>query len=121
MSNDNDQRINYVEFNVKETVRSRDFYGKAFGWTFTDYGPDYCEFNDGRLTGGFAAMGAARPEGGPLVILFARDLPATVKRVEDAGGKIVKPIYDFPGGKRFHFTDPDGYELAVYTGDDGEE
>jgi hypothetical protein len=115
MSNDNDQRIDYVEFNVKDIQRTRQFYGKAFGWTFTEYGPDYCEFNDGRLTGGFTTLGQVRSGGGPLVILYADDLSGTVKRVEDAGGKIVRPIYDFPGGQRFHFADPDGYELAVYT------
>ncbi|MER8865386.1 VOC family protein [Mesorhizobium sp. M0751] len=120
MSNNNDQRIDYVEFNVKDIQRSRDFYGKAFGWTFTDYGPQYCEFNDGRLSGGFAA-GPARSGGGPLVILYADDLPGTVKRVEQAGGKIVRPIYGFPGGRRFHFADPDGYELAVYTEDGSKE
>jgi predicted enzyme related to lactoylglutathione lyase len=53
--------------------------------------------------------------GRPLIVLYAHDLPGPVKRVEDAGGKIVRPIYDFPGGRRFHFADPDGYELAVYT------
>ncbi|MER8799710.1 VOC family protein [Mesorhizobium sp. M0998] len=120
MSNNNDQRIDYVEFNVKDIQRSRDFYGKAFGWTFTDYGTQYCEFNDGRLSGGFAA-GPARFGGGPLVILYADDLPATVKRVEEAGGTIVRPIYEFPGGRRFHFADPDGYELAVYTEDGSKE
>ncbi|WP_163272940.1 VOC family protein [Chelativorans alearense] len=121
MSNDNDQRIDYVEFTVKDIRRSRDFYGNAFGWTFTDYGPEYCEFNDGRLSGGFTTLGSVRSGGGPLVILYADDLPATVKRVEEAGGKIVRPIYGFPGGQRFHFADPDGYELAVYTEQGGAE
>jgi predicted enzyme related to lactoylglutathione lyase len=115
-----DWQIDYVEFNVRDVSRSRNFYRQAFGWTFTDYGPDYCEFQDGRLSGGFTTLGAPRPGGGPLVILYANDLPATVKHVEDAGGKIVRPIYDFPGGQRFHFTDPDGYELAVYTNVSGE-
>ena len=116
MSQGNDQRIAYVEFNVTDIPRARDFYGKAFGWTFTDYGPNYCEFSDGRLSGGFTTLGDVRTGGGPLIILYADDLPATVRRVENAGGRIVRPIYDFPGGQRFHFADPDGYELAVYTG-----
>ncbi|WP_119271123.1 VOC family protein [Taklimakanibacter deserti] len=110
----NDRQIDYIEFNVKDIARSRKFYGAAFDWTFKDYGPDYCEFADGRLTGGFTTFGAPRP-GGPLVILYADDLEATQKRVEKAGGAIVKPIFDFPGGRRFHFTDPDGYELAVWS------
>jgi predicted enzyme related to lactoylglutathione lyase len=115
----NDQRIDYVELSVGEIARSRDFYGKSFGWSFKDYGPSYCEFNDGRLTGGFA-LGGDNPDHprqavGLLVIIYARDLTETQRRVEEAGGRIVKPAYSFPGGRRFHFTDPDGYELAVWS------
>jgi len=109
-----DKRIDYIEFNVSDIGRMRAFYGEAFGWTFKDYGPEYCEFSDGNLTGGFAAGGDVRT-GGPLVILFADDLAGAQKRVESAGGKIVKPVFDFPGGRRFHFADPDGYELAVWS------
>jgi predicted enzyme related to lactoylglutathione lyase len=116
-----DQRIDYVEFSVGDIARSRAFYDAAFGWSFKDYGPSYCEFSDGRLTGGFALGGEGNPggtikaSGGPLVILFASDLEATLKRVQSAGAKIVKPIFSFPGGRRFHFADPDGYELAVWS------
>lgn len=109
-----DRQIDNIEFNVKDIARSRDFYGKAFGWTFTDYGPTYCEFSDGRLKGGFTTGGSARL-GGPLVILYADDLAQTLKRLEESGAKIVKPITEFPGGRRFHFEDPDGYELAVWS------
>jgi hypothetical protein len=114
----NDQKIDYVEFTVSDIARSRSFYGAAFGWSFKDYGPSYCEFSDGRLTGGFAlgGDGAGRTAaGGPLVILYATDLAATQQRLEEAGGRIVKPAYAFPGGHRFHFADPDGYELAVWS------
>jgi uncharacterized protein len=107
-------RIDYIEMNVADIERSKTFYGKAFGWTFTDYGHTYCEFADGRLTGGFTTQGKASP-GGPLVILYADDLPSMLRRVEQAGGRLSKPIFDFPGGQRFHFIDPDGYELAVWT------
>jgi predicted enzyme related to lactoylglutathione lyase len=113
-NSENDRRIDYVELNVADVARSKKFYGEAFGWSFKDYGPDYCEFADGRLTGGFA-KGEARGGGGPLVILYADDLAAIQRRVAAAGGRIVKPAYDFPGGSRFHFADPDGYELAVWT------
>ncbi|MDF2115570.1 VOC family protein [Roseiarcaceae bacterium H3SJ34-1] len=109
-----DRQIDNIEFNVSDIARSKAFYGAAFGWTFTDYGPVYCEFTDGRLTGGFTMLGPVKT-GGPLVILYADDLAATQKRLEDAGAKIVKPVFAFPGGRRFHFTDPDGYELAVWT------
>lgn len=110
----NDRRIDYIELTVSDIPRARDFYGKAFGWTFTDYGPAYCEFGDGRLTGGFAKGDPVTP-GGPLVILFADDLDETQRRVEAAGARIAKPIFSFPGGRRFHFLDPDGYELAVWS------
>ncbi|MCA1405288.1 VOC family protein [Ensifer sp. IC3342] len=115
MSNkDNDRRIDYIEFNVANIEASKAFYGGSFGWTFTDYGPEYCEFADGRLKGGFTTLGPVR-SGGPLVIVYADDLENAARRVEAAGAKIVKPIYSFPGGRRFHFADPDGYELAVWS------
>ena len=110
----NDSRIDYIEMIVADIERSKGFYGRAFGWTFTDYGPNYCEFADGRLKGGFTTNGRPRP-GGPLVILYADDLAEMQRQVEQAGGRISKPIFDFPGGQRFHFVDPDGYELAVWT------
>ena len=79
--------------------RSRAFYGAAFGWTFKDYGPTYCEFNDGRMTGGFTTGGPARP-GGALIILYADDLAAAQRRLEKAGARITRPAYAFPGGRR---------------------
>lgn len=111
----NDSRIDYVEFAVTDIARTRDFYGRAFGWTFKDYGSAYCEFGDGRLTGGFAKTDAVTPGVGPLVILYADDLEDMQRRIETAGGRIAKPIFSFPGGRRFHFRDPDGYELAVWS------
>jgi uncharacterized protein len=108
-----DRQIDNIEFAVADIARSRMFYGAAFGWSFTDYGPQYCEFSDGRLTGGLTP-GTVRP-GGPLVILYADDLAATQARLEAAGARIVKDTFSFPGGRRFHFLDPDGYELAVWS------
>lgn len=113
-SRGHDKQINYIEFNVDDISCAKDFYGNAFGWTFTDYGPDYCEFNDGNLKGGFAHSDGVKT-GGPLVILFADDLADTLTRVKTAGGTIAKEIFDFPGGRRFHFRDPEGYELAVWS------
>lgn len=109
-----DKQINYIEFNVENIPRAKDFYGTAFGWTFTDYGPAYCEFSDGSLKGGFALSENVK-SGGPLVILFANDLADTLECVKKAGGEISKEIFEFPGGKRFHFIDPEGYELAVWS------
>lgn len=109
-----DRCINYIEFTVADTARSKAFYGSAFDWTFTDYGPNYCEFSDGHMKGGFNASAPATP-GGPLIVLYGSNLADILGRIESAGGTIVKPIYNFPGGRRFHFTDPDGYELAVWS------
>lgn len=111
---DSNLRIDYVEFAVSDIARSKAFYGAAFDWTFTDFGDEYCEFNDGRMTGGFHTQDAPRP-GGPLVVLYADDLGDAQARVEAAGGTITKAVFEFPGGRRFQFTDPDGYELAVWT------
>ena len=111
---EHDRRIDYVEFSVASVPDAKRFYGSAFGWSFEDYGPDYASFSDGRLNGGFQTAGKVRP-GGPLVVIYAVDLEAQEKQVKQAGGAIVKPIFSFPGGRRFHFTDPSGNELAVWS------
>jgi predicted enzyme related to lactoylglutathione lyase len=112
---ENDSRIDYVEMNVRDLARAKAFYGAAFGWKFTAYGEDYLAFSDGRLEGGFATAESPSPGGGLLVILYADDLEDMQGRIEAAGGKISRPIFKFPGGRRFHFKDPDGYELAVWS------
>ena len=109
-----DRCVNYIEFNVNDIARSKSFYGEAFGWSFTDYGPDYCEFTDGHMKGGFDATGEPNP-GGPLVVLYGDNLEDLQTCITRAGGEIVKPVFAFPGGRRFHFRDPDGYELAVWS------
>lgn len=108
-----DGRIDYVEFHSPDLDRVDAFYSGLFGWRFTDYGPQYRAFTDGRMDGGFSPAAAPLP----LVVLHADDLGATERRVAAAGGKIVKPIFAFPGGRRFHFTDPAGNELAVWSED----
>ena len=110
-----DRRIDYVELNVADIPRAKAFYGGVFGWTFTDYGPEYCEFDDGRMKGGFTTTAPVRAAGGPLVILYTDDLEAALQRLTQAGARIVKPIIAFAGGRRLHFQDPDGYELAVWS------
>ena len=108
-----DGRIDYVELPGGDLKATKQFYEKAFGWEFTDYGPSYAAFDEG-LDGGFNADPADQARA-PLVILFASDLPKMAAKVEAAGGTITRPIYDFPGGQRFHFRDPGGNELAVWT------
>ena len=109
-----DRQIDNIEFNVSDIARSKQFYGDVFGWTFTDFGPTYTEFTDGRLTGGFTTGETIRP-GGPLIILYADDLSQAQRLIEAAGAKISRPVFSFPGGRRFHFIDPNGYELAVWS------
>ncbi|WP_413736304.1 VOC family protein [Sodalis sp. RH21] len=110
-------QVDYVEFNVSDIERTKKFYGSVFNWAFTDYGPTYTEFFDGRINGGFTSTEAVTSPGGPLVIFYASDLPGTQKKLEAAGAEIVKPIFAFPGGQRLHFKDPDGYILGVWTED----
>ena len=106
-------RIDNIEFNVRDIARSKAFYGTVFGWTFVDYGPTYTEFHDGRLSGGFTTDEPVKP-GGPLIILYSDDLAEVQRRLLRSGATISRPTFSFPGGERFHFIDPDGYELAVW-------
>lgn len=109
-----DRRIDYIEMAATDIAATKKFYGELFGWKFTDYGPEYTSFEDGRLAGGFYKAPAAKP-GSVLVVIFAVDLEGMEQRVRSAQGKIVKPIFSFPGGRRFHFADPSGNELAVWS------
>lgn len=108
-----DGKIDYVEMPGGDLGALKRFYGDAFGWRFTDYGPDYAAFDEG-LDGGFDGDAASELRK-PLVVLYAHDLEAMVAKVEAKGGNIVRPIFSFPGGRRFHFTDPSGNELAVWS------
>lgn len=111
------EKINYVEFPSKNLDATKKFYSSAFGWSFLDYGPEYCSIQDGGLDGGFymSDQASTTEAGRVLVVLFSDDLEVTLKKIETSGGQIVKDIFDFPGGRRFHFTDPSGNELAVWT------
>ncbi|MBO9769250.1 MULTISPECIES: VOC family protein [Xanthomonas] len=115
MTDTTQHRIDYLEFAVDSIAVAKAFYGQAFGWTFQDYGPDYCEFRDGRLSGGFF-HGTPQP-GGALVVLAADDLARSQARIEAAGGRITQAVFAFPGGRRFHFADPHGYALAAWSKD----
>ena len=108
-----DGAIDYVELSAVDLPATKRFYAQAFGWSFTDYGPTYAAFEAG-LEGGFQADAAEAPSA-PLVVLWAEDLEAMRDKVTAAGGAVVKPIFAFPGGRRFHFRDPSGNELAVVT------
>src|SRR3989442_8183886 len=107
---EHDRRIDYVEFPATDVAAAKGFYGTAFGWKFEDYGPDYASFHDGRLAGGFRKE-ARVARGGPLVVIYAADLAGLEAKIKQAGGKIVRATFEFPGGRRFHFTDLSGNEL----------
>ena len=107
--------IDYIEIAVTDLEAAKAFYGSAFGWSFVDYGPDYAGIQvGGREVGGLRPDPEVRA-GGPLVILYSEDLEGSVEAVTAAGGTIAEPIYAFPGGRRFHFADPAGNELAVWS------
>ena len=110
----NDCRVDYLEFPATDIEATKRFYSSVFGWNFVDYGPDYTSFHDGRLAGGFT-MSAKPVKGGPLVVLYATSLEETQHKVRAAGGKVIIETFEFPGGRRFHFADPNGNELAVWS------
>ncbi len=109
-----DRRIDYIEIPVRSVADAKRFYGEVFGWSFKDYGTDYASFHDGRLGGGLRGEAEVKP-GGPLVVMYAVDLEQMQEKVVAAGGTVVVDSFEFPGGRRFHFTDPCGTELAVWS------
>jgi predicted enzyme related to lactoylglutathione lyase len=110
----NDRRIDYIEFPATDISATQRFYHEVFGWNFEDYGPEYTSFFDGRLAGGFWKAPKV-VEGGVLVVLYTVNLEGMLEKVKAAGGRIVKEIFSFPGGRRFQFKDPNGNELAVWS------
>ena len=107
--------IDYIEFSVRDMAKSKQFYSDCFGWKFNDYGPDYAGIvGEGREVGGFR-VDSSVTTGGPLVVLFSNHLDSTLEKIKAAGGRIVKAPFAFPGGRRFHFVDPSGNELAVWS------
>ncbi len=110
-------QIDYIEFQAANLDATRKFFEQLFGWTFTDYGPDYTSFHDGRLAGGFARASkrSTLDSGGVLVVFYRPDLEAVRQRVLDLEGQITKDIFSFPGGRRFHFTEPSGNECAIWS------
>lgn len=113
----NENRIDYVELPAQDLDRAEAFYASTFGWTFENYGPDYRAFSDGRLDGGFyrSELAASQQRGSALMVFFAADLEGTRQRVIDNGASISTEIFTFPGGRRFHFKDPNGNEMAVWS------
>ena len=98
------EKINYVEFPAKDIEATKSFFGDAFGWSFVDYGPEYTAFSNEGLDGGFfkSELTASAENGSALIVFYSKDLGETQLKIENAGGSILKPIFSFPGGRRFH-------------------
>ena len=113
----NHHTINYVEFSTNDIERTKKFYSSVFGWSFQDWGPDYIGFAraSAGIDGGFMKGEPKSEKGGPLIVLYSADLKATEDAVVGAGGSIVVPTFEFPGGRRFHFSDGCGNVLAVWS------
>ncbi len=110
----NNTPINYVEFKSNNLEETKKFYSEAFGWTFTDYGPTYTAFSESGLEGGFELTEAPLVNGA-LIVLYHKNLEAIKDRVMGLGAKISVDIFSFPGGRRFHFLDSSGNELAIWS------
>lgn len=110
----NNLRVDYIEFPVSDINQTKKFYSQILGWKFEDYGPDYTCFHDGRIGGGFYTSSDVKL-GGALIVIYTTDIKEMQEKVLAAGSRIVKPIFEFPGGHRFHFVDPSGHELAIWT------
>jgi hypothetical protein len=107
-------QIDYIELPASDIEKTKAFYRAVFGWKFEDYGPNYASFHDGRLGGGFTKERPA-PGVGILLVIYSKDLDAVQQKIKTAGGQIVRDTFSFPGGRRFHFADPNGNELAVWS------
>ena len=109
--------FNYIELPTTDMAAMKAFYADVFGWGYVDYGPGYAAITGAGMDGGFDAnAGARKPsDQGALIVLYSDDLDASEQAVKQANGVITVPIFDFPGGRRFHFKDPNGNELAVWT------
>lgn len=110
-------KINYIEIPSKNVELSKNFFSEVFEWSFTDYGSDYSSFSNEGIDGGFfkSDLTVSTETGSTLIVLYSNELETTQLKVKKAGGSIIKPIFSFPGGKRFHFTDPNGNEYAVWS------
>lgn len=111
------EKINYVEFPAKDIEVTKSFFTEVFGWSFVDYGPEYTAFADEGIDGGFfkSDLSVSTENGSALIVFYSKDLEQTQGKIEKAGGKIIKSIFSFPGGRRFHFADPNGNEYAVWS------
>lgn len=111
------ETINYLELPASDIPATKEFFENVFNWSFQDYGDEYTAFTEDRLEGGFfkSDKKSTTQNGAALIVFYSSDLESTQEQIQQAGGKIVKPIFSFPGGRRFHFTEPSGNEFAVWS------
>lgn len=111
------EKINYVELPARDIQATKAFFTQVFGWSFEDFSPEYTAFSKQGIDGGFykSDLASSTANGAALVVLYSRDLEATQAKIESAGGQVVKPIFSFPGGRRFHFSEPSDNEFAVWS------
>jgi len=111
------EKINYVEFPSKNLAETKHFFSQAFGWEFQDFGPEYTAFSNQGLDGGFfkANLNSSANTGAALIVFYSKNIEETQAKIQKAGGTIIKPIFSFPGGRRFHFAEPSGNEFAVWS------
>lgn len=111
------EKINYVEYPSRDLQGTKLFFARVFGWEFVDYGAEYAAFSGEGLDGGFfkSGLAARTANGSALIVFYSDNLQGTLEKVVSAGGEVVKPIFDFPGGRRFHFFEPGGNEFAVWA------
>jgi len=117
MTTQNHHQLNYLEMPSSDISACKKFFAEVFGWTFTDYGPDYTCFVGQQIEGGFFTSEHVMntEKGSALVVLYSKDLESTQSAVEKSGGLITQAIFSFPGGRRFHFTEPSGNEFSVWS------
>jgi hypothetical protein len=111
------EKLNYVEFGAKNLEATKSFFSLVFGWEFVDYGPEYTAFSNQGLDGGFFKSDSCNQTktGGALLVFYSSDIKATLNKVIQNGGEIIRPIFEFPGGCRFHFLEPSDNEFAVWS------
>ena len=114
----NHEKVNYIELPAKDLVAAKQFFSELFNWTFTDFGPEYTAFANSGIDGGFfkADLASVASRGSALIVLYSDDLESTLTKIEArSDAEISQPIFHFPGGRRFHFIDPNGNEFAVWS------
>jgi len=113
----NHEKIDYIEFPSKNINKTKDFFSTVFSWSFVDYGPEYTAFFNEGINGGFFKSDStcSTGNGSALIVFYSNNLENTQLKIERAGGSIIKPVFSFPGGSRFHFSDPNGNEYAVWS------